>query len=54
MDAGHPGDPTTAVRIPTLVADTIAEATRETEALMKALQVMLLPKGGRIWRPGHS
>ena len=32
--AGHPGDPTTAVRIPTLVADTQAEATRQTEALM--------------------
>jgi alkanesulfonate monooxygenase SsuD/methylene tetrahydromethanopterin reductase-like flavin-dependent oxidoreductase (luciferase family) len=34
-DAGHPGDPTTVVRIPTLVADTQAEATRQTEALMK-------------------
>ena len=34
MDAGHPGDPTTVVRIPTLVADTQAEATRQTEALM--------------------
>ena len=33
-DAGHPGDPTTVVRIPTLVADTPAEATRQTEALM--------------------
>jgi alkanesulfonate monooxygenase SsuD/methylene tetrahydromethanopterin reductase-like flavin-dependent oxidoreductase (luciferase family) len=33
-DAGHPGDPTTVVRIPTLVADTKAEATRQTEALM--------------------
>ena len=34
MDAGHPGDPTTVVRIPTLLADTQAEATRHTEALM--------------------
>jgi alkanesulfonate monooxygenase SsuD/methylene tetrahydromethanopterin reductase-like flavin-dependent oxidoreductase (luciferase family) len=33
-DAGHPGDPTTVVRIPTLVAATPAEATRQTEALM--------------------
>ncbi len=33
-DAGHPGDPTTVIRIPTLVADTQAEATRQTEALM--------------------
>jgi len=33
-DAGHPGDPTTVVRIPTLVAATQAEATRQTEALM--------------------
>ena len=34
MDAGHPGDPTTVVRIPTLVADTKEEATRRTENLM--------------------
>ena len=34
MDAGHPGDPTTVVRIPTLVAATEAEATRQTDALM--------------------
>jgi hypothetical protein len=34
-DAGHPGDPTTVVRIPTLVADTAAEATRQTEALIQ-------------------
>jgi alkanesulfonate monooxygenase SsuD/methylene tetrahydromethanopterin reductase-like flavin-dependent oxidoreductase (luciferase family) len=33
-DAGHPGDPTTVVRIPTLVAATQAEATRQTESLM--------------------
>ena len=33
-DAGHPGDPTTVVRIPTLVADTKAEANRQTEDLM--------------------
>ena len=33
-DAGHPGDPTTVVRIPTLVAETNAEATRHTENLM--------------------
>ena len=33
-DAGHPGDPTTVVRIPTLVADTKEEANRQTEALM--------------------
>ena len=34
MDAGHPGDPTTVVRIRTLVADTKEEATRGTENLM--------------------
>ena len=34
MDAGHPGDPTTVVRVPTLLADTEAEATRQTENLM--------------------
>jgi len=34
QDAGHPGDPTTVVRLPTLVAHTQAEATRQTEALM--------------------
>jgi alkanesulfonate monooxygenase SsuD/methylene tetrahydromethanopterin reductase-like flavin-dependent oxidoreductase (luciferase family) len=33
-DAGHPGDPTTVVRIPTLVAHTQAEAKRQTEDLM--------------------
>ena len=33
-DAGHPGDPTTVVRIPTLVAGTKSEATRQTENLM--------------------
>ena len=33
-DAGHPGDPTTVVRIPTLVADTQQEADRQTGALM--------------------
>ena len=34
-DAGHPGEPTTVVRIPTLVAATPAEATCQTEALMQ-------------------
>ncbi len=33
-DAGHTGDPTTVVRIPTLVADTQEEADRQTQALM--------------------
>ena len=33
-DAGHPGEPTTVVRIPTLAADTKAEATRAADALM--------------------
>ena len=33
-DAGHPGDPTTVVRIPTLVAGTKEEAARRTENLM--------------------
>jgi alkanesulfonate monooxygenase SsuD/methylene tetrahydromethanopterin reductase-like flavin-dependent oxidoreductase (luciferase family) len=33
--AGHPGEPTTVVRIPTLVAKTKAEADRQTETLMK-------------------
>ena len=35
MDAGHPGEPTTVVRIPTLLADTKAEADGHTETLMK-------------------
>ncbi len=39
IDAGHPGDPTTVVRIPTLVADTQAEATRQTEALMDLAKI---------------
>ena len=34
QDAGHPGEPATVVRIPTLVADTKAEAERQTENLM--------------------
>ena len=33
-DAGHPGEPATVVRIPTLVAETKAEADRQTENLM--------------------
>ena len=33
-EAGHPGDPTTVVRMPTLVAETKAEAQRLTENLM--------------------
>ena len=32
--AGHPGDPTTVVRMPTLVAETKAEAERLTDNLM--------------------
>ena len=39
MDAGHPGDPTTVVRVPTLVADTQAEATRRTEDLMNLARI---------------
>jgi len=38
-DAGHPGDPTTVVRVPTLVADTQAEATRRTEDLMNLARI---------------
>ena len=34
-EAGHPGEPTTVVRIPTLVAATPTEATCQTEALMQ-------------------
>jgi alkanesulfonate monooxygenase SsuD/methylene tetrahydromethanopterin reductase-like flavin-dependent oxidoreductase (luciferase family) len=34
-EAGHSGEPTTVVRIPTLVAGTQEEATRQTEALMQ-------------------
>ena len=34
IDAGHPGDPTTVVRIPTLLAHTKAEAERHTDTLM--------------------
>jgi alkanesulfonate monooxygenase SsuD/methylene tetrahydromethanopterin reductase-like flavin-dependent oxidoreductase (luciferase family) len=34
QEVGHPGGPTTVVRIPPLVAGTAAEATRQTEALM--------------------
>ena len=33
-DAGDPGDPTTVVRVPTLVAETKSDATRQTENLM--------------------
>ena len=33
-EAGHPGDPTTVVRVPTVVADTQAKADRRTEDLM--------------------
>ena len=33
-DAGHPGNPTTVIRIPTLVAETKAEAQRAADALM--------------------
>ena len=33
--AGHPGEPTTVVRMPTLVAETQAEAQRLTENLMR-------------------
>ena len=33
-DAGHPGEPTTVVRIPTLLADTKAEADEQSEKLM--------------------
>ncbi|MDA1127904.1 MAG: LLM class flavin-dependent oxidoreductase [Chloroflexi bacterium] len=33
-DAGHAGEPTTVVRIPTLLADTKAEADRQSEDLM--------------------
>ena len=35
QEAGHPGDPTTVVRMPTLVAETKAEAQRLTENLMR-------------------
>ena len=35
-EAGHPGEPTTVIRIPTLVAETEAEVTRGSDALMKA------------------
>ena len=34
IDAGHAGDPTTVVRIPTLLADTKADADRQTDDLM--------------------
>ena len=34
QEAGHPGDPTTVVRVPTVVADTQAQAERRTEDLM--------------------
>ncbi|ETX06307.1 MAG: hypothetical protein ETSY2_17955 [Candidatus Entotheonella gemina] len=39
MDAGHPGDPTTVVRVPTLVADTKAKADRRTEDLMNLARI---------------
>jgi alkanesulfonate monooxygenase SsuD/methylene tetrahydromethanopterin reductase-like flavin-dependent oxidoreductase (luciferase family) len=35
VDAGHPGDPTIVVRVPTVVADTKAVAERRAEDLMK-------------------
>jgi alkanesulfonate monooxygenase SsuD/methylene tetrahydromethanopterin reductase-like flavin-dependent oxidoreductase (luciferase family) len=34
-DAGHPGEPTTVVRIPTLLADTAEQAEEQSEELMK-------------------
>ncbi|MDA0264939.1 MAG: LLM class flavin-dependent oxidoreductase [Chloroflexi bacterium] len=34
-EAGHPGEPTTVVRIPTLLADTKAEADSQSEDLMR-------------------
>ena len=34
IDAGHPGEPTTVVRIPTLLADTKEKADRQSEELM--------------------
>ena len=34
-DAGHPGDPTTVVRVPTVLAETKAEADRRAEDLMR-------------------
>ena len=39
MDAGHPGEPSTVVPIPTLVADTKAEADRRTEDLMHLAKI---------------
>ena len=35
IDAGHPGEPTTVVRIPTLLADTAEQAEEQSEELMK-------------------
>ena len=39
MDAGHEGDPTTVVRVPTLVADTQEKADRRVEELMNLARI---------------
>ena len=54
IDAGHPGDPTTVVRIPTLVADTEAEVTRGAEALMKAAKAYLARRDGAFGVSGTA
>ena len=54
MDAGHPGDPTTVVRIPTLVADTKAEVTRQAEALMKLAKESFTRRGAAFGAPGAA
>ena len=46
MDAGHPGDPTCVVRVPTLVAATQAEATRRTEDLMNLARIYYVGRVG--------
>ena len=46
MDAGHPGEPTTVVRIPTLLAETEAEATRQTDNLMSLARLFYSGRGG--------
>ena len=39
IDAGHEGDPTTVVRVPTLVADTQEKADRRVENLMDLARI---------------
>ena len=46
IDAGHPGDPKTVVRVPTVVADTKAKADRRAEDLMNLARIYYAGRSG--------